>query len=100
MAKALERVDEISAFQLGRVKVDRLPPNPLATLVGPGSTAPILERSSERKRPALLTSVVRNPEASAIDDALDLFALLMQVKLSRPSAAGPRPAPAFFGSER
>jgi TnpA family transposase len=83
MAKALERVDEISAFRLGRVKVDKVPPNRLATLarVGLGSKAPILERTPEPKRTALLTAVVRHLEASAIDDALDVFALLMQVKL-------------------
>ncbi|HEY9328469.1 MAG TPA: Tn3 family transposase [Streptomyces sp.] len=83
MAKALERVDEISAFHLGRVKLDRVPPNRLATLarVGLGSKAPILERTPEPRRTALLASVVRQLEASAIDDALDLFTLLMQVKL-------------------
>ncbi|MER6599727.1 Tn3 family transposase [Streptomyces parvus] len=83
MAKALERVDEISAFRLGRVKLDKVPPNRLATLarVGLGSKAPILERTPEPRRTALLTSVVRQLEASAIDDALDLFTLLMQVKL-------------------
>ena len=83
MAKALERVEEISAFHLGRVKVDKIPPNRLATLArtGLGAKAPNLERTPEPKRTALLTSVVRHLEASAIDDALDLFALLMQVKL-------------------
>ncbi|MFB9532525.1 hypothetical protein [Nonomuraea roseola] len=61
MAEALEKVDEISAFRLGRVKVDRVPPNRLATLtrVGLGSKVPILERTPEPKRTALLTSVVR-----------------------------------------
>ncbi|MFC7884762.1 Tn3 family transposase [Streptomyces sp. NPDC057376] len=83
MAKALERVEEISSFRLGRVRIDRVPPNRLAALarVGLGSKAPNLERTPEPKRTALLTSVVRHLEASAIDDALDLFALLMQVKL-------------------
>ncbi|MCY1649300.1 Tn3 family transposase [Streptomyces sp. NPDC048212] len=83
MAKALERMDEISAFHLGRVKLDKVPPNRLATLarVGLGSKAPILERTPEPRRTALLASVVRQLEASAIDDALDLFTLLMQVKL-------------------
>jgi hypothetical protein len=32
MAKALERVEEISAFRLGRVKVDKVAPNRLATI--------------------------------------------------------------------
>jgi hypothetical protein len=83
LAKALERVDEISAFRLGRVKLDKVPPNRLATLarVGLGSKAPILERTPEPKRTALLTAVVRHLEASAIDDASDLFSVLMQVKL-------------------
>jgi hypothetical protein len=60
-----------------------VPPNRLATLarVGLGSRAPILERTPEPKRTALLTSVVRHLEACAIDDALDLFSVLMQVKL-------------------
>ncbi|MFD5559109.1 hypothetical protein [Kitasatospora griseola] len=31
----------------------------------------------ESERTALLAAVVRGPEAAAIDDALDLFALLM-----------------------
>jgi len=83
MAKALERVDEIAAFRLGRVRIEKVPPNRLASLArtGLGSKAPNLERTPEPKRTALLTSVVRHLEASAIDDALDLFALLMQVKL-------------------
>lgn len=46
-----------------------------------GSKAPILERAREPRRTALLASVVRHLEASAIDDALDVFVLLMQVKL-------------------
>lgn len=52
MAKALERVDEISAFRLGRVKLDKVPPNRLATLarVGLGSKAPILELCRSRIR--------------------------------------------------
>jgi Tn3 transposase DDE domain len=56
MAKALERVDEISAFRLGRVRLDKVPPNRLATMarVGLGSKAPILERTPEPKRTALL----------------------------------------------
>jgi hypothetical protein len=32
MAKPLERVEEIFAFRLGRVKVDKVPPNRLATI--------------------------------------------------------------------
>ncbi|MFJ6895119.1 hypothetical protein [Streptomyces hokutonensis] len=83
MAKALERVDDISAFHPGKVMVVKVPPNRLAVLARNGleSKAPTLERTPEPKRTALLTSVVRHLEAAAIDDALDLFMLLMQVKL-------------------
>lgn len=83
MKGALERVDEIAAFRLGKVKVEQIPPNRLAALAknGLGSKAPDLARTPEPKRTAMVTAVVRSLEAAAIDDALDLFALLMQVKL-------------------
>lgn len=32
IGKALERVDEVAAFGLGRVRLDRVPPNRLAAL--------------------------------------------------------------------
>lgn len=83
MKGALERVDEIAAFRLGKVKVEQIPPNRLAALAknGLGSKAPNLTRTPEPKRTAMVTAVVRSLEAAAIDDALDLFAILMQVKL-------------------
>lgn len=87
MAKALERVEEISAFGLRRVRLDRVPPNRLAVLARQGleAKAPNLARTKEPKRTALVTAVVRHLEATAIDDALDLFALLMAVKLLNPA---------------
>ena len=83
MKGALERVDEIAAFRLGKVQVEQIPPNRLSALSksGLGSKAPNLARTPEPKRTAMVTAVVRSLEAAAIDDALDLFALLMQVKL-------------------
>lgn len=42
---------------------------------------PKLERTSEPKRTAMLTAVMRHLEAKAIDDALDLFELLMATRL-------------------
>jgi hypothetical protein len=87
MAKALERVEEISAFGLRRVRLDRVPPNRLAVLArqGLGAKAPNLARTKEPKRTALVAAVVRHLEATAIDDALDVFALLMAVKLINPA---------------
>ncbi len=83
MKAALQRVDEIAAFQLGRVKLNKVPPNRLAALAryGLGTKAPKLERTSEPKRKAMLTAVMRHLEAKAIDDALDLFELLMATRL-------------------
>lgn len=83
MKRALERVDEIAVYRLGRVKLDKLPPNRLAALAryGLGSKATSLQRASEPKRTAMLTAVMRHLEAKAIDDALELFAVLMSTKL-------------------
>ncbi|MEV8547009.1 Tn3 family transposase [Streptomyces sp. NPDC051572] len=83
MKGALQRVDDIAAFQLGRVKLDKIPPNRLSALAryGLGTKAPKLERTSEPKRTAMLTAVMRHLEAKAIDDALDLFEILMATRL-------------------
>ncbi|MFF8289075.1 DUF4158 domain-containing protein [Streptomyces sp. NPDC016309] len=82
-ARALERVDEIGAFGLGRVRLNKIPPNRLAALAryGLGSKAARLERASEPKRTAMLTAVMRHLEAKAIDEALDLFQVLMATRL-------------------
>ncbi len=87
MARALERVEEISAFGLGRVDLSRVPVTRLATLARYGliSKAQAIERTPEPKRTALVTAVVRGLEAAAIDDALDLFALLMATRLISPA---------------
>ncbi|GAB7101975.1 hypothetical protein JCM4814A_02890 [Streptomyces phaeofaciens JCM 4814] len=82
-ARALERVEEIVAFGLGRVRLNKIPPNRLAVLAryGLGSKAAGLERASEPKRTAMLTAVMRHLEAKAIDEALDLFQVLMATRL-------------------
>jgi len=83
MARALERVDEISSFQLGRVNLSRIPVNRLSTLARYGllSKAQTIERAKDPRQTALLAAVLRNLEAQAIDDALDLFAMLMASRL-------------------
>ncbi|MCA2229749.1 hypothetical protein [Nonomuraea aurantiaca] len=87
MARPLERVEEIAAFRLGRVKLAHVPPNRLSALAryGLGSKTPNLARAGEPKRTAMVCAVVRHLEATAIDDALDLFALLMATKLINPA---------------
>ncbi|WTO41785.1 DUF4158 domain-containing protein [Streptomyces chartreusis] len=83
MKRALQRVDEIAVYRLGRLKLDKLPPNRLAALAryGLGSKAATLERASEPKRTAMLTAVMRHLEAKAINEALDLFTVLMGTRL-------------------
>nr|WP_199847564.1 MULTISPECIES: hypothetical protein [unclassified Streptomyces] len=71
-ARALERVDEIGAYRLGRLRLSQIPPNRMAALAryALGSKAPLLERVAEPKRTAMLTAVMRHLEAKAIDEAL------------------------------
>ncbi|MFI1868713.1 Tn3 family transposase [Streptomyces jumonjinensis] len=87
MVRAMERVEEISAFALGRVNLSRVPVNRLNTLARYGqlSKAQTIERAPEPRRTALLTAVVRQLEAHAVDDALDLFAVLMANRLISPA---------------
>ncbi|MFC8876929.1 MULTISPECIES: hypothetical protein [Streptomyces] len=82
-ARALERVDEIGAYRLGRLRLSQIPPNRMAALAryALGSKAPLLERAQEPKRTAKLTAVMRHLEAKAIDEALDLFQVLMATRL-------------------
>lgn len=46
-----------------------------------GVNAPLLERAAETKRTAMLTAAMRHLEAKAIDEALDLFQVLMATRL-------------------
>jgi TnpA family transposase len=63
--------------------LSQIPPNRLAALAryALGSKAPLLERTAEPKRTAMLTAVIRHLEAKAIDEALDLFQVLMATRL-------------------
>ncbi|GAA3656253.1 hypothetical protein GCM10022224_019230 [Nonomuraea antimicrobica] len=64
-----------------------MPPNRLSALAryGSGSKTPNLARAGEPKRTAMVCAIVRHLEAMAIDDALDLFVLLMATKLINPA---------------
>ncbi len=83
MKGSLQRVEDIAAFGMGRLKLEQIPPNRLSVLAryGLGTKAPKLERTAEPKRTAILTAVMRHLEAKAIDDALDLFEILMATRL-------------------
>ena len=64
-----------------------MPPNRVAALArfGLASKAPILAALAEPRRTATLLAITRHLDAVAIDDALDLFALLMATKLINPA---------------
>ena len=87
MVKALERVKDIAHLHVGEVDLDDIPVNRLTVMarVGLGAKSSALARMSEPKRTAILVAVLRHLEANAVDDALDLFALLMATKLFSPA---------------
>nr|WP_146178483.1 hypothetical protein [Nonomuraea fuscirosea] len=87
MVRALQRVDNLAGFGLGRVAVSKVPVRRMKTLAkyGAGTKAPALDRLVEPRRTATLLAVTRSLEAEAIDDALDLFALLMATRLISPA---------------
>jgi Domain of unknown function (DUF4158) len=87
MVKALQRAEQIAALGAGRVDVEDIPANRIQVLArsGLGSKASALARLREPKRTATLVAVVRQLEAAAIDDALDLFTLLMATRLFSPA---------------
>ncbi|WP_067144018.1 Tn3 family transposase [Microtetraspora malaysiensis] len=87
LVRALKRVDDLAAFELGRVRVSKVPVRRMKTLAryGAGSKAPLLARLDEPRRTATLVAVTRSLEAEAIDDAVDLFALLMTTRMINPA---------------
>ncbi|MFB9624848.1 Tn3 family transposase [Nonomuraea helvata] len=87
MVRALQRVDNLAGFGLGLVAVSKVPVRRMKTLAkyGAGSKAPALDRLVEPRRTATLLAVTRSLEAEAIDDTLDLFALLMTTRLISPA---------------
>jgi Domain of unknown function (DUF4158)/Tn3 transposase DDE domain len=87
MVKALQRAEQLAVLGAGRVGVDDIPANRLQVLArtGLGSKASALARLGEPKRTATLVAVLRHLEAAAVDDTLDLFALLMATRLFSPA---------------
>ncbi|MFP5070839.1 DUF4158 domain-containing protein [Pseudonocardia nantongensis] len=87
MVKALERVEDVAGLGVREVDVADIPANRLVALarVGLDSKTAALARMSEPRRTATLLAVVRHLGAVAIDDALDLFGLLMATRLLSPS---------------
>ncbi|MGB0091556.1 MAG: Tn3 family transposase [Solirubrobacteraceae bacterium] len=80
---ALERALAIEALGAGRVELPDVPPAKFAALAryGLSAKAPALRELSPKRRAATLLATIRQLEIDSVDDALDLFDLLMATKL-------------------
>jgi hypothetical protein len=83
MTMALDRVSEILALGARSASVEAVPANRLAALAryGLAAKAPALRDLAEPRRTATLLATARHLEAAAVDDALDLFDVLMATRL-------------------
>ena len=84
---ALSRSERLLGLGAGKVDVSAVPANKLAAMARYGlhTKAPALADLVEPRRTATLVATVRALEASAVDDTIDLFALLMVTKLINPA---------------
>lgn len=83
MPARCEQIAETIALQLNQLRLSQIPPNWVAaparyTL---GSKAPLLERTVEAKRRAMGTPAMWHLQAKAIDEALELFQVLVITQL-------------------
>jgi hypothetical protein len=98
---AVERAEEVFAFQTGQIDLSRIPPIKQAELARYGMTskAPLIRGLRPDRRAATMVATVRHLEGAAVDDALLLFDALMATKLlaraERLSVAELRTLPRF-----
>lgn len=87
MTIALDRVAEVLALGARAADVEAVPANRLAVLARYGLTAkaPALRELADPRRTATLLATARHLEAAAVDDALDLFDVLMATRLISPA---------------
>lgn len=83
MVRALDRASDVLAVGARAAQVQAVPANRLAALARYGLTAkaPALRELTEPPRTATLLAAARHLEAAAVDDALDLFDVLMATRL-------------------
>jgi TnpA family transposase len=83
MVRSLDRASELLAIGAGKADLARVPVNRVDALAryGLSTKAPILRGLTEPRRTATLLATTRALEVLAVDDVLDLFALLMATKL-------------------
>lgn len=87
MSRALDRVSVVLAVGAWGAQVQAVPANRLMMLARYGLTAkaPLLKALAEPRRTAALLATARHLEAAAVDDALDLFDLLMATRILNPA---------------
>src|ERR1035437_8206282 len=87
LVKALDRAADLEGLRVRVADCSAVPANRFAALArcGLASKDPTLQALTEPRRTATLLAVARHLDAVAIDDALDLFALLMVTRLINPA---------------
>ena len=87
LERALTRAAEVISVGAGRADLSGVPANRLSVLARYGLTAkaPLLRDLAGPRQAATLLAAARHLEASAVDDALDLFDLLMATRLIAPA---------------
>jgi hypothetical protein len=87
MVRALDRAAELTGLGASAVDVGDIPPGRVEALARQGLTAnaAMLRRLPGTRRTAALLAATRALQIAAIDDALDLFAVLMATKLIGPA---------------
>ncbi|OJF14078.1 hypothetical protein BG844_11705 [Couchioplanes caeruleus subsp. caeruleus] len=83
MVRALQRAGEVAGLGLGGVDVGVVPRRRVWELAGYGleAKAPTLRRHPYARKLATLLATVRALEATSVDDALELFDVLMTMEL-------------------
>src|SRR5262249_6340227 len=83
MVRALQRAAEVAAVGAGAVDTSGVPASRLEALAryGVSAKAPALRELTESRRTATLVAAVQALERTAVDDALDLFDVLMASRL-------------------
>jgi hypothetical protein len=87
MSRAIGRAAAALAVGARAAQVQAVPANRLTTLARYGLTAkpPLLRELAEPRQTATLLATARHLEAAAVDDALDLFDLLMATRILNPA---------------
>jgi hypothetical protein len=87
LGKALHRAAAVRMLGVGAVDLSVVPPARVRSLAryGNGAKAQALRRLAEPRRTATLVATVSALGATAVDDALDLFDLLMASRIVGPS---------------